>query len=74
MAEGGLVLANDVTQFGDVYDQAQPRRLTWHGHEFIDAARNDTTWNRTKAAIGSAPLTAWMQILTEAVLGMAKHG
>lgn len=24
------------------------RRLTWKGHEFLDAARNDTIWNKAK--------------------------
>lgn len=26
-------------------------RLTWDGHEFLDAARNDTTWNHIKSKI-----------------------
>jgi len=23
--------------------------LTWHGHEFLDAARNETFWNKAKS-------------------------
>lgn len=26
-----------------------PIRLTWQGHEFLDAARDDTRWNKAKA-------------------------
>src|SRR5262249_19603499 len=25
-----------------------PRQLTWGGHEFLDAIRNDTVWNKVK--------------------------
>lgn len=26
-----------------------PQRFTWRGNEFLDAARDDTVWNRAKA-------------------------
>ena len=26
------------------------QRLTWNGHEFLDAIRNDTVWTKTKKA------------------------
>jgi hypothetical protein len=26
----------------------RPIRLTWEGHEFLDAARDDTRWNKAK--------------------------
>jgi hypothetical protein len=28
-----------------------PTRLTWEGHEFLDAARDDTRWEKAKSAI-----------------------
>lgn len=28
--------------------EVMPKRLTWAGHEFLDAARNDTVWNKAK--------------------------
>lgn len=28
-----------------------PLRLTWQGHEFLDAARNDTLWRKVKAKV-----------------------
>jgi len=27
------------------------RRLTWRGHDFIDAAKNDSVWNQVKGKI-----------------------
>jgi hypothetical protein len=29
----------------------EARRLTWDGHEFLDQVRENTVWNRTKAAV-----------------------
>ena len=33
-------------------EEGKPISLTWQGHEFLDAARDNTVWNRTKAKIG----------------------
>ena len=42
--------------------------LSWKGHEFLDAARNDTVWKKTiakiKAAGASLPLPVLQEILT----------
>jgi hypothetical protein len=32
-------------------------RLTWHGHEFLDAIRNDTIWQKTKKTFASKGLS-----------------
>src|SRR5690348_12661169 len=29
----------------------KPLRLTWDGHEFLDAARNDTMWAKAKETV-----------------------
>ena len=29
-------------------------RLTWDGHEFLEAARNESVWNQAKAKVGKA--------------------
>jgi Hypothetical protein (DUF2513) len=29
-----------------------PRRLSWEGHEFLDAARDETRWNEAKKIAG----------------------
>ena len=44
--EAGLVKAkNTTTHQGFDYT---PTTLTWKGHEFIEAARNDKIWNKAK--------------------------
>jgi hypothetical protein len=48
MKDAGLIdvhflEGNDVLPYG-----FRDLRLTWAGHDFIDAARNDTIWNKAK--------------------------
>jgi len=44
--EAGLIDARDMSSNdGPRY---APLRLTWHGHEFLDAARNDSLWVKAK--------------------------
>ncbi len=50
LKEAGLLLAMSTKSFGGV--QHYPIRLTWEGHEFLDAARDDIRWSRTKEVMG----------------------
>lgn len=34
------------------FEEWKPVSLTWEGHEFPDAARDNTIWNKTKAKVG----------------------
>ncbi len=47
--EAGLLVATDFTSNSGY--KWSPRRLTWAGHEFLDAARDDTLWNKVKAQV-----------------------
>lgn len=44
--EAGLVVAINASSMQDI--QWIPQRLTWQGHEFLESARDDTTWNKAK--------------------------
>lgn len=46
MVDGGLVDAKDSSTFQG--EDFLIHGLTWQGHEFLDAARNDTVWNEVK--------------------------
>ena len=35
----------------DMWEQSTNGRLTWQGHEFLDAARNEDRWNQAKKTI-----------------------
>jgi hypothetical protein len=45
--EAGFIEAEDLTTFDSVC--WKPKRLTYSGHEFLNAARSDTVWQKAKA-------------------------
>lgn len=48
MAEAGLIEAT-ISEFQDFSTpKAQVWRLTWEGHDFLDATRSDTVWKKAK--------------------------
>ena len=49
LADGGLLEGMDRTGQGDSTDCYKPRCLTWKGHDFLEAARDDTRWKKAKA-------------------------
>lgn len=52
------------------------QRLTWAGHEFLDAVRSDTVWNKTKKTFASKGLDMTFElaksVATEITVGLVK--
>jgi len=48
MAEAGLLVAIDATSMGCDSPVAMPQRLTWQGHQFLDACRDESRWEKAK--------------------------
>jgi predicted transcriptional regulator len=49
LKEAGLIEARGT--HGTSTTSWTPTRLTWAGHEFLDAARNESVWNNTKEVV-----------------------
>jgi hypothetical protein len=49
LKEAGFIEAADLSTLGGVC--WKPMRLTYSGHEFLDAARSDTVWEKAKTAV-----------------------
>jgi hypothetical protein len=52
------------------------RKLTWKGHEFLDAAKDDTTWERAKqrlASVGKSLQTVTLGVLQSLLTDVAKQ-
>jgi hypothetical protein len=67
LGEAGLAKVHDVTTMGSDSPEAKITRLTWAGHEFLDSARQNQTWNLAKDAIGKiggASIDVWIAWLT----------
>ncbi|MCK4340490.1 MAG: DUF2513 domain-containing protein [Phycisphaerae bacterium] len=53
MGQAGLLKVADVTHLGSASPEAIPVRMTWAGHDFLDAARSETIWSRAKDHLGA---------------------
>jgi hypothetical protein len=72
MKDGGLIEATVVTEFQGRSPAAIPSSITWKGYEFLDAARESSTWNRGKelaAKAGNTSFTLLLETLTKLALG-----
>jgi DNA-binding transcriptional ArsR family regulator len=57
---------------GDGRKTYLPKRLTWAGHDFLDAARSDTVWQKAKARIATIGGTVSLDVLKEVLVNVAK--
>lgn len=75
MCEAGLLSCELIrsTTTEDRVVKGLPFRLTWEGHEFLDAARNDSTWERAKSKFAEHGLSASFTLLRTVLVGIAKQ-
>jgi hypothetical protein len=61
------MLAGIIATGADRRQRYEELRLTWAGHEFLDAARNEKVWRAAVAEMkdeeGAKPLSAWKTTL-----------
>ena len=71
LGEAGLAVVHDVTSAGSKSPEAMIMRLTWAGHEFLDASRENHIWGQAKELIaktvGGASIQIWVAVLTSLV-------
>ena len=64
MAQGGLIVAADATFSESLSPSAKPISITWEGHDFLAAARDDGTWAKAqKTVLAPAAGATWAVIL-----------
>ncbi|NLG39121.1 MAG: DUF2513 domain-containing protein [Fibrobacter sp.] len=72
--EAGLIEAKILCDGG----KWVPYRLTWNGHEFLDASRNETVWKKVKGIMankgGSFAFEVVKSLVISVSLEMLKHG
>lgn len=69
LEEAGLVEAAIRPATG-IYFRVE--RLTWEGHDFLDAVRNDTVWARTKETLRSKGLSWTFDLVKFLAISTAK--
>jgi hypothetical protein len=53
---------------------AIPFRLTWEGHEFLDAARSQTIWNKAREILKNKAMTTSFDVLYKLLTRLATEG
>jgi hypothetical protein len=68
MIEAGLIIGEAIKSDAEALPVfAHADRLTWKGHDFLDAARHEERWSWAKKAIeklGGATFQVWTALLT----------
>jgi hypothetical protein len=73
MIQAGLLEGAEDTSLGDLDRTAIPYSITWAGHEFLDAARNESVWDRTKAIIAERGGSMAFDVVKALLMEVAKH-
>ena len=63
--EAGFVIGVIRTDQDGFLNGTVATRLTWTGHEFLDAARNETVWNKAKDQIKKSGVEVTISIMQE---------
>lgn len=63
MAEADLIHAKGMSRLGGNPTVWMIERMTWDGHEFLDAARDEGRWEKTKSIINQAGGLTWPMIM-----------
>ena len=72
MGEAALLRTADVTSMGSKSPQAIPISLTWEGHEFLDAARDEGRWNKAMEKVKSIGGEVALSVLKELLVQIMK--
>lgn len=73
MIQADLIEGEDASTREFESPQGFASSLTWQGHEFADAARSDTIWNKAKAQVKDKVGTAGLGLLIEVLKHQAKQ-
>jgi hypothetical protein len=65
MKDAGMIEAHFIEGNDVLPDEVMDVRLTWAGHDFLDAARNDTIWHKAKGEFLKPGISWTFQILLE---------
>jgi hypothetical protein len=70
LAEAGYIEASTLATTDDTIWKA--RRLTWTGHEFFEAAKDDTRWSRAKVVMREKGGGMAFEVLKQLLIEMMK--
>ena len=72
LLDAGLAKGDDITSTGSGGPEGYISSLTWAGHEFADAARDETRWKKAMATVKDKTGTVTLGVLTQLLLSLMK--
>ena len=72
MIQAGPAKGNDVTSTGSQGPEAILTSLTWTGHEFADAARDEPRWKKAMSIVRDKAGSVTIGVLTQLLTGLMK--
>ena len=73
LVDGGLARGTDVTTMGSQAPEFLVTSLTWAGHEFAEAARDETGWKKTVATVVEKGGAITFEVLKQLLSGLMKE-
>lgn len=70
LAQAGLIDAIDMSSSAG--SSWIPKSLTWEGHDFLDAARNDTVWKKAMTTLKDKSVSVPFEIVKAVVMKTCK--
>jgi DNA-binding transcriptional ArsR family regulator len=72
LEEAGLIKVSIAEFLGGNDIHFDLERLTWTGHEFLDAIRSETIWSKTKKTISEKGGSMTYELIKSVAIGLAK--
>ncbi len=72
LIDAGLARGEDVATMGSEGPEAMITNLTWAGHEFAEAARDDTRWKKAMGLVKDRGGSVTLGVLTQLLTGLMK--
>jgi hypothetical protein len=73
LADSGLAKGVDVTTTSDALPQWQILHLTSEGHDFADAARNDSTWKAATKTVRDKTGGVTLEVMKQVLISVVKN-
>ncbi len=71
MVDAGLIDSTVLMDIDRMPCRAHPVKITWKGQEALEVMRNDTVWNKTKAALAERGLPYLLDVVVSVAKGYA---
>ena len=72
LLDAGLAEGKDISTTGSAAPRGFISRLTWEGHEFADAARDETRWRKAMGVVQEKGGTVTIGVLTQLLVTLMK--